>query len=122
MLLILNIGKFYLRLFALSETYRCNQFTLSYGDNTARGNLLLFVQHGAIKMTEPGLMKKILILAANPQGTSRLRLDKEVRAIDEGLRRSPYDEPFRIEQRWASRPRDVQRFYVRNRPCFFSAN
>jgi hypothetical protein len=51
-LLILNIGKFYLRLFALSETYRCNQFTLSYGDNTARGNLLLFVQHGAIKMTD----------------------------------------------------------------------
>ncbi len=60
-------------------------------------------------MTEPGLMKKILILAANPQGTSRLRLDKEVRAIDEGLRRSHLHEQFCIEQRWASRPRDVQR-------------
>lgn len=54
-------------------------------------------------------MKKILILAANPQGTSRLRLDKEVRAIDEGLRRSHLHEQFLIEQRWASRPRDVQR-------------
>ena len=54
-------------------------------------------------------MKKILILAANPQGTSRLRLDREVRAIDEGLRRSHLHEQFCIEQRWASRPRDVQR-------------
>ena len=62
-----------------------------------------------MKMTEPGLMKKILILAANPQGTSRLRLDREVRAIDEGLRRSHLHEQFCIEQRWASRPRDVQR-------------
>jgi hypothetical protein len=62
-----------------------------------------------MKMTEPGLMKKILILAANPQGTSRLRLDREVRAIDEGLRRSHLHEQFRIEQRWAPRPRDVQR-------------
>ena len=54
-------------------------------------------------------MKKILILAANPQGTSRLRLDREVRAIDQGLRRSHLGDRFQIEQRWASRPRDVQR-------------
>ena len=53
-------------------------------------------------------MKKILILAANPQGTSHLRLDREVRAIDEGLR-SHLGDLFQIEQRWASRPRDVQR-------------
>jgi hypothetical protein len=62
-----------------------------------------------MKITDPGLMKKILILAANPQGTSHLRLDREVRAIDEGLRRSPLGDLFQIEQRWASRPRDVQR-------------
>ncbi len=67
------------------------------------------MQPGVTKMTEAGLMKKILILAANPQGTSRLRLDREVRAIDEGLRRSHLHERFRIEQRWAPRPRDVQR-------------
>jgi hypothetical protein len=60
-------------------------------------------------MTKPGLIKKILILAANPQGTSHLRLDREVRAIDEGLRRSHLGDGFQIEQRWASRPRDVQR-------------
>ncbi|MFB2836608.1 HEAT repeat domain-containing protein [Floridanema evergladense] len=54
-------------------------------------------------------MKKILILAANPQGTSRLRLDREVREIEEGLRRSQLGDRFQIEHRWASRPRDVQR-------------
>jgi hypothetical protein len=32
--------------------------------------------------------KKILILAANPKQTSRLRLDEEVRDIKEGLRLS----------------------------------
>ena len=32
--------------------------------------------------------KKILILAANPLETARLRLDEEMREIEEGLRRS----------------------------------
>ena len=32
--------------------------------------------------------KKILILAANPKDTTRLRLDEEVREIKEGLRLS----------------------------------
>jgi hypothetical protein len=55
------------------------------------------------------MVQTILILAANPQGTSPLRLDLEVRAIDEGLRRSPQRDRFQIQQRWATRPRDVQR-------------
>lgn len=54
-------------------------------------------------------VKRILILAANPQNTSHLRLDKEVREIEDGLRRSHLGDRFQIEQRWASRPRDVQR-------------
>jgi len=54
-------------------------------------------------------VKTILILAANPQGTSRLRLDKEAREIEDGLRRSHLHDHFQIEQRWASRPRDVYR-------------
>ena len=62
----------------------------------------------AYRNTEPGLMKKILILATNPQGTSRLRLDEEMRAIEESLWRSDGN-LFQIEHRWASRLRDVQR-------------
>ncbi|MGD1853391.1 MAG: 4a-hydroxytetrahydrobiopterin dehydratase [Leptolyngbyaceae cyanobacterium] len=51
----------------------------------------------------------ILFLAANPKGTPRLRLDEEVRDIVEGLERSKHREKFELIQRWAVRPRDVQR-------------
>jgi CHAT domain len=53
--------------------------------------------------------KKILFLAANPQGTGRLRLDQEVRDVEEGLRRSHQRAQFELQQRWAVRPRDVHR-------------
>ncbi len=54
-------------------------------------------------------VKKILILAANPKGTSPLRLDEEIREIDAGLRRASKRDEFLLEQRWAVRSRDVQR-------------
>ncbi|WP_243902542.1 eIF2A-related protein [Aetokthonos hydrillicola] len=54
-------------------------------------------------------VKTILILAANPKSTSRLRLDEEVREIDEGLRRASKREQFRLEQKWAVRQRDFYR-------------
>lgn len=54
-------------------------------------------------------MKKILILAANPQGTTRLRLEEEVRDIEEGLRLAKHRDEFELIQRWAVRPRDIQR-------------
>jgi hypothetical protein len=53
-------------------------------------------------------MKNILFLAANPKGTSPLRLEQEFREIGEELRRSRQDEQFKLDQRWAVRPRDVQ--------------
>ncbi len=59
-------------------------------------------------MSDP-LTKKILILAANPQNSTPLRLDQEVREIDEGLTRAKQRDRFELEQRWAVRPRDVQR-------------
>lgn len=52
---------------------------------------------------------KILILLANPIGTSQLRLDEEVRDIKEGLQRSKYREQFEVDQRWALRIRDLRR-------------
>lgn len=54
-------------------------------------------------------VKTILILAANPTSTSRLRLDEEVREIDEGLRRANKREEFKLEQKWAVRQRDFYR-------------
>ncbi|BAZ18824.1 hypothetical protein NIES4071_107090 (plasmid) [Calothrix sp. NIES-4071] len=51
----------------------------------------------------------ILILAANPKGTTRVRLEEEVREIDAGLRRALHRDQFVLEQKWAVRPRDIQR-------------
>jgi hypothetical protein len=59
-------------------------------------------------MNDPPV-RKILILSANPQNTSQLRLDQELRDIAEGLRRSQQRDQFVLEQRSAVRPRDIQR-------------
>ncbi|MEL7354666.1 MAG: NB-ARC domain-containing protein [Cyanobacteria bacterium J06650_10] len=54
-------------------------------------------------------VKRILILAANPSGSTPLRLDQEVREIDEGLRRAKKRDCFELTQRWALRPKDLHR-------------
>ncbi|MEM9485002.1 MAG: TIR domain-containing protein [Cyanobacteria bacterium P01_F01_bin.116] len=61
-------------------------------------------------------MPKILILAANPDGTTRLSLDKEVRDISEGLERAKRRDEFELVQRWAVRPRDLQRAMLDEKP------
>ncbi|MFB2770840.1 CHAT domain-containing protein [Pelatocladus sp. BLCC-F211] len=55
------------------------------------------------------MVQTILILAANPKGTTPLRLDEEVREIDAGLQRAKQREQFALEQKWAVQPRDIQR-------------
>jgi hypothetical protein len=60
--------------------------------------------------------KKILVLTANPIGSDRLRLDKEVREIGEGLRRSARREQFQLEQRWAIRLQDLHRALLDVKP------
>jgi len=53
-------------------------------------------------------VKRIIILAANPTTTPRLRLDAEVREIDQGLQRSKLRERFEIHMRLAVRIRDLR--------------
>jgi ferredoxin len=53
--------------------------------------------------------KTILILAANPKSTPRLRLDQEVREIDSGLQRARHRDEFVLRQQWAVRAQDVRR-------------
>lgn len=60
-------------------------------------------------MEKETAIKKILILAANPKDTSRLRLDQELRDIEEGLQRSQKRDQFSLKQQLAVRPRDIQR-------------
>ncbi|MEG4317512.1 MULTISPECIES: CHAT domain-containing protein [unclassified Microcoleus] len=60
-------------------------------------------------MTNNHPVKTILILAANPTNTAPLRLEQEVREIDEGLRRANKREQYKLEQKWAVRSRDFYR-------------
>ncbi|MUG94111.1 CHAT domain-containing protein [Scytonema sp. UIC 10036] len=59
-------------------------------------------------MSDNTTVKKILILVANPKETSPLRLDEEVRNIQEAIRLAKKRDRFIVEQRWAVRPKDVQ--------------
>ncbi|MBW4630426.1 MAG: AAA-like domain-containing protein [Iphinoe sp. HA4291-MV1] len=67
-------------------------------------------------MSENTRVKTILLLAANPRKTSALRLDEEVREIDEGLRRANKRELFKLEQKWAVRSRDFYRAILDSQP------
>jgi hypothetical protein len=60
--------------------------------------------------------KKILILSANPKTTPQLRLDEEVREIEEGLHRSKYRDQFEIQSKWAVRLRDLRRALLDHDP------
>jgi hypothetical protein len=52
---------------------------------------------------------KILILAANPKSTNKLRLHEELREIKNGLRRAKERDQFLIESAEAVRYRDIHR-------------
>lgn len=49
----------------------------------------------------------VLLLAANPLDQIQLRLDEEVRAISEMIRKSEHRDAVRLESRWAVRPLDM---------------
>jgi CheY-like chemotaxis protein len=59
---------------------------------------------------------KILFLCANPINTVRLRLDQEVRSIDEALRQADLRDKFDIKQHWAVRVKDLQNCLLRYSP------
>jgi len=59
---------------------------------------------------------KILFLAANPNDTSKLRLDEEIRNIDEVLQKSEFRDKFIIQQQWAVRVSDLQGILLRYKP------
>ena len=61
-------------------------------------------------------VKTILILAANPTNTAPLRLEEEIREIDEGLRRANKREQYKLEQKWAVRSRDFYRAILDYQP------
>jgi len=59
---------------------------------------------------------KILFLAANPKDTIPLRLDEEIRAIDQVLRQAEFRDRFDIKQHFAVRVDDLQALFLRHKP------
>lgn len=66
--------------------------------------------------TPASASKTILFLASNPKDTGRLRLDQELREIDESLRRSQNRDQFTLESKGAIRPRDFRRHLLDHNP------
>lgn len=80
------------------------------GGSITVGNITQNDYHSTTTSTENYPPKRtLLILASSPTNTARLRLDKEVREIDEGLRRAKQREHFSLQQKWAVRPDDLRR-------------
>jgi CHAT domain len=67
-------------------------------------------------MSNDRQVKRILVLAANPKQTVRLRVDEEVRDIKEGLQRSLNRDKFELRYDLAVRPRDIRRAVLDFRP------
>lgn len=59
---------------------------------------------------------QILIFAVNPQDTDRLRLDQEIRDIEDGIDRSKYNEQFLVKTKLAVRIRDLRRDIMKYEP------
>jgi hypothetical protein len=66
----------------------------------------------------------VLFMASNPLDQPQLRLDEEVRAINEMIRKSKHRDSVRLESRWAVRPLDVLQALNELRPgvIHFSAH
>jgi hypothetical protein len=62
--------------------------------------------------------RKILIFSANPKDTGRLRLDKELREIQDRLRRVKYSGQFTVKSAPAARIHDLQRELLEYEPAF----
>jgi AAA-like domain len=54
-------------------------------------------------------LQTVLFLGAEPQDMGQQRLGQELRDLTEGLKRSEKRDRFNLQQRWAVRPRDIQR-------------
>ena len=61
-------------------------------------------------------VKKILVLAINPQETARLRLDEEVRQVKEALKLADNRTQFEVLSEWAVRSGDLHRHLLHHQP------
>ncbi|MFA6546649.1 MAG: CHAT domain-containing protein, partial [Limisphaerales bacterium] len=62
------------------------------------------------------MKQKILFLAANPTGTTKLALDEECRQITEKIRAADHRDSLELITRWAVRPEDLLQHLNEHRP------
>jgi hypothetical protein len=75
------------------------------------------VTRGSKPMPLKAKAETILFFASNPKDTNPLRLDEEVREIDEGLRRAKHRNQFTLVQKWAVRADDLRRGLLDEKPA-----
>ncbi len=92
------------------------QLSINRGASTHGGQYLMRGLSGNIN--EGAVSKvKVLFLAANPKDSSQLRLDEEIRSIDQALlRQAEFRDKFDIKQHWAVRVADIQGYLLRHQP------
>ena len=88
-----------------------------FGSAHAEGGGTAIV-HNTFGAPSPAAPKPVtvLFLAANPSDTQRLRLDREMRAIQKRLQAASDGARFTVEQVWAARRDDVVNGLQRHRP------
>lgn len=61
-------------------------------------------------------MARILFLAVNPKGTPSVRLDEEIRTIEQRIRLAEMRDLFDVKQEWALQTGDLQRVLLQHKP------
>ncbi|MBW4662089.1 MAG: CHAT domain-containing protein [Drouetiella hepatica Uher 2000/2452] len=89
---------------------------IQVGDRTYYGHQISPKSENAAPTSSPDPKRTILVVAASPVNQAKLRLDREVREIDEGLRLAKHREKFDLQQRWAVRPNDLRRALLEIQP------
>jgi hypothetical protein len=66
----------------------------------------------------PGPVVRILFLGANPVGTPQLRVDEEIREIQQTIKQGSERDNILVDTKWAVRPRDITQALIEFQPHF----
>ena len=73
---------------------------------------------GPVPAQNPGPIVKILFFGANPRGTRTLRVDEEIREIQQTIKQGRERDNIMVKTEWAIRPRDVTQALLDFQPHF----
>jgi hypothetical protein len=73
---------------------------------------------GPISAQEPRPLVEVLFLGANPRGTRPLRVDEEIREIQQTIKQGRERDSIRLQTVWALRPRDITQALLDYQPHF----